>query len=725
MTAHALLEDAFAHHRAGRLDQAEALYRAVLLHDPDNLNSMQLLGAIASDTSRHADAVIWLDRAAAALQARGTAVAQHAALYYNWGNALIAVGRTAEAIEAYRMGLALDPAMPALWARLAAALLQAGNPVEAAAAYEAALKLKPGQTDLLLMLGTVNAGLGRQEAAVDLFCRVLSVEPGNTEAQRALGLALVSLDRPPEAIEPLAAACRFRFSMQQWDVAAARFARSMELHPGDAETHWMLGRVEEVRCNFDAAEAAYRQALELAPDLPAALFDLGTLLYREREQPADGLALFDRLAAVAPGHAGVYCARGNALRVMHQPEQALASYERYLALAPDSALAYLRLGETLVEAGRTEAAIGYFMRCLEFDGGKNLAYLAHVDLGHALLKLHRVSEGVAHYRLALELEPLATHKAAKIPADFAALLVVAPTAYNTPYEHLTVRAPFESHILLLLPDQSYDAAFLASRADVVVNLVSDIDHDEGMLPVAAALIDRLGKPVINHPNRIHATDRASIATLVSGIASCRVARVERQPGAALLAPDFYARHAASGPFLARLAGCHGGDDFERIESADDLRHLVSREPEGDYFLIEYLDYRSPDGYFRKYRFFVLDEAILPYHLAIGDDWKVHHYRTDMANQVWMRQEEEAFLHAPEAVFEPRHFAALRAIREAIGLDFFGVDCGLGRDGTLIVFEANATMLVHADSGDFSYKNPYVQNIKTAFAAMLAKAVRGR
>ena len=130
----------------------------------------------------------------------------------------------------------------------------------------------------------------------------------------------------------------------------------------------------------------------------------------------------------------------------------------------------------------------------------------------------------------------------------------------------------------------------------MVNMVSDIDHDEGMLPVAAGLIDRLGKPVINHPNRIHATDRASIAALLSDIASCRAARVERHSGAALLAPDFYLRHAVPGPFLARLAGCHGGDDFERIESADDLRRLVSREPDGDYFLIEYLDYRSADGY---------------------------------------------------------------------------------------------------------------------------------
>ena len=91
----------------------------------------------------------------------------------------------------------------------------------------------------------------------------------------------------------------------------------------------------------------------------------------------------------------------------------------------------------------------------------------------------------------------------------------------------------------------------------------------------------------------------------------------------------------------------------------------------------------------------------------------------MPNQPWMRHEEEAFF-APDDVFEPQHFAALLAIRDAMGLDFFGVDCALDRAGNLVVFEANATMLVHADTGDFAYKNPYVRRIKTAFAALLAR-----
>ena len=117
--------------------------------------------------------------------------------------------------------------------------------------------------------------------------------------------------------------------------------------------------------------------------------------------------------------------------------------------------------------------------------------------------------------------------------------------------------------------------------------------------------------------------------------------------------------------------------------------------------------------------FVGDE-ILPYHLAIGNQWKVHHLSTDMANQAWMQQEEAAFLNEPTRVFGERHYQALREIQQRIGLEYCGIDCALDTNGDLLVFEVNASMLVHDDNAEFSYKDPAVRRIKAAFDAMLAK-----
>ena len=109
------------------------------------------------------------------------------------------------------------------------------------------------------------------------------------------------------------------------------------------------------------------------------------------------------------------------------------------------------------------------------------------------------------------------------------------------------------------------------------------------------------------------------------------------------------------------------------------RAFLARRPDDDHYVIEYVDYAaSSDGHFRKFRF--VGEEVLPYHLAIGNDRKVHHVSTDMANQPRMQQEEAAFLGNPAAIFNAAHYQALRVVRERFGLDYFGIDCGLDPDG---------------------------------------------
>ena len=95
----------------------------------------------------------------------------------------------------------------------------------------------------------------------------------------------------------------------------------------------------------------------------------------------------------------------------------------------------------------------------------------------------------------------------------------------------------------------------------------------------------------------------------------------------------------------------------------------------------------------------------------------------MANQTWMQQEEAAFLNHPDAVFTPQHYEALHEVRARIGLDYFGIDCALDADGNFLVFEVNASMLVHEDNAEFTYKDPAVRAIKAAFGRMLESRAR--
>ncbi len=248
-----------------------------------------------------------------------------------------------------------------------------------------------------------------------------------------------------------------------------------------------------------------------------------------------------------------------------------------------------------------------------------------------------------------------------------------------------------------------------------------------MLPLAADLVDRLGKPTVNDPLTIRKTTRDAVADLLWGIPGCRIPKIwRRKAGADFSIATLQAALPLPFAILARPVGTHGGDDFVKIDGLGELAALLAHLPDNDRYLIEYIDYRSSDGYFRKYRFIFVDDQILPYHLAIANDWKVHHDSTDMADHLWMQREEEAYLNDPTAVFDAGHYRALRAIRERIGLDYFGIDCGLDRSGDLVVFEANASMLVHDGNDEFPYKAPSVLRIKSAFDQMLRKrAIAGK
>ena len=139
-------------------------------------------------------------------------------------------------------------------------------------------------------------------------------------------------------------------------------------------------------------------------------------------------------------------------------------------------------------------------------------------------------------------------------------------------------------------------------------------------------------------------------------------------------------------------------------------------------MIQYLDARDHRGLARKYRAMMVGGALYPLHLALSRDWKVHYFTADMADRPDHRAEEAAFLADMPAVLGPRAMAALDAIDRALGLDYGGVDFALAPDGSLLVFEANATMVVAPPGPEamWDYRRAPVQRILHAAQAVVLK-----
>jgi glutathione synthase/RimK-type ligase-like ATP-grasp enzyme len=404
-------------------------------------------------------------------------------------------------------------------------------------------------------------------------------------------------------------------------------------------------------------------------------------------------------------------------------DEAIGWLTRLLNRPGDSAALHRQLGLAEACAGRRQRALDHFKRVLEHDPDDPSTLHIVANFQQAL---GFNSEADESYRRALKLKPLITVPAVVAPPDFRVLFVFGPGAGNTPIEYLIEQARFESNIITLLRNMDYDVDRLRVYADVVVNLISDVDLGHSFLGPAQALVESVGSPVINRPQTIAGTSRESVARRLAEVPGCRVPQTRRYPVAELrtmLSCDSQAP--LSFPLLVRPVGTHGGDDFERMEDHAQLRAFLDRHDAGGYYLTPFVDYPSDDGYFRKYRFVFVGQEILPYHLAIDDKWKVHHVTTSMASNPWMQAEERAFLEDPWRVFGAAQRTGLQLIRDTIGLDYFGIDCSLARDGAVVVFEVNASMLVHGNNNQFRYKTEAVKRIRQAFHTMLERRARDR
>lgn len=232
-----LLTAGFGHHRAGRPEEAESHYRAVLRSDPDNADALHLLALIVGPRDRaEADALY-----EAALAARP----DFADALYNRGRFLITTERFAAAVPVLRRLLEIDPQRPEAPNFLGMALKGAGRGREAAPWFRRMLRLDPGHVEARLSHGAAREIAGRAAEAIQAYRVAAALQPGLDSPHFMLGHALLKLGRPGDAAGPL--------------------GRSDRVAPGDHRNALSLGMVLEALEDRDGAEAAYARATRLCP----------------------------------------------------------------------------------------------------------------------------------------------------------------------------------------------------------------------------------------------------------------------------------------------------------------------------------------------------------------------------------------------------------------------------------------------------------------------------
>jgi tetratricopeptide (TPR) repeat protein len=427
-----------------------------------------------------------------------------------------------------------------------------------------------------------------------------------------------------------------------------------------------------------AARNAFVAILQRDPTHLAALNELGNLAFSGGYRAA-ACSAYRQAIQHHPQDALVRVNLGNALAADQDHAGALQAYEAALAIDPQFSAAHRGIGTLLQDLDPERAEV----------------HLARAFAGSSMVSQPYRGSGTG------------------VPL----LLLVSARGGNIPVQSWINDRDFAITAVYM---ESWREGELLPAHALICNAVGDADRCPLALRRAAVLVARATVPVINDPAAVARTGRVEGAHRLAGLPDVVTPRTQLASAA-----DLEALPAGAFPLLLRRPGFHTGRHFLRVDAAAGLAAALQSLGEGPLIAIQYLDVRGADGLARKFRVLFVDGTAYPVHLAISADWKVHYFTAEMSLSQALRDEERCFLEDMPAVLGRRGVAALDAIRGALQLEYAGVDFALAPDGRVVVFEANATMVVAKPGPEpiWDYRRPALDAVTEAARAMLLRRVR--
>ena len=377
-------------------------------------------------------------------------------------------------------------------------------------------------------------------------------------------------------------------------------------------------------------------------------------------------------------------------------------------------------GENLVPLGQALMA-----RALE----NPLDAHAYLDFSTVLLLNGHREHGLAVQAEAIKLQPLYSLPARNQANGLRLLVLMGPgdLMANTPIEFLVEDSDTSLQLLYLTLEARWPETL--PDHDVLMVAVGESDVNQPLLRRVAAYITGWPRPVINRPERIAQLSRDGVCSLLKGAPgiempmTVRIGRTDLQALAEgekrieSLLPD------GGFPIIVRPLGSHAGTDLERLMTVAEIPAYLQRVTEAGFYISRFVDFRSGDGLYRKYRIALIEGKPFICHFAVSEHWIIHYGNAGMSDSMEKRAEEALCMETFDADFAVRHGAALQAIHERMGLSYLGIDCAENRMGALLVFEVDNSMVVHALDPDdvFPYKKPAMAKVFSAFRRMLENA----
>ncbi|MCG2630340.1 hypothetical protein L6654_27290 [Bradyrhizobium sp. WYCCWR 13023] len=297
---------------------------------------------------------------------------------------------------------------------------------------------------------------------------------------------------------------------------------------------------------------------------------------------------------------------------------------------------------------------------------------------------------------------------------------------NTPIEFLLEGSDIE--LLTLYVTKATGLPETLPEHDVAIVVASDSEECREALALIEKAAPRWPRPLLNRPELIGNLDRDKLFRLLADIPGLDIpvtAHATRAQLSALAEGRIACTEITDElhfPMIARPRGTHAGVGLAKLDDSAALAAYLAERREQDFFVARFVNYASPDGFYRKIRLTMVDGKPYACHMAIADRWDIWYLNAYMAFNEEKRAEEAIFMQDFDRAFAARHRRALDEMSRRVGLDYFIVDCAENQDGELLVFEADNTAVVHNMDSPvvFPYKPPQMRKIFAAFTAMLSR-----
>jgi serine/threonine-protein kinase len=402
--------------RQGRPEEAIAVFEDLTRLRPWNWSHLDCLVKVLVDQGRTQEAERLRSKLIPMLEEALVRTPRSATLHANLAADLANQGKRKEAMAHAEEAVRLDPRMAKASELLGGMLAEEGKLEEGIKHLRIATHLGPENAASHGRLAAALNESGKHIEAIEESKIAIRLDPNGPYTHRGLALCLISMGKVPEAIAEFRTAiqlaprnAQFRLDLGQalealgdHDQAIKEFEEAIRIQPDSAGLHSVLGAVLcDGKLDYSAAEACFRTAIKLGPNVAIFHFNLGNALSSQR-RPEEAIAAYRRATELDPSYERAHVRYAYLLSDTGRVNEAVAHLRKAIDQIPRSSLLHYCLARELDGQAKPREAIAVYRAAIKLAPRY---YEAHNDLGWALQRQKQLDQAIAEFQKAISLRP--------------------------------------------------------------------------------------------------------------------------------------------------------------------------------------------------------------------------------------------------------------------------------------------------------------------------------